>query len=179
MVIDRAIKNASFLPLVSEIKFTTISPVKDPIGKQDWMNVLAHSRSQYRPIDVVIVKSSAIKLYKKTYLACTYQSPYMRQSPSLYHHLDQSSGTMATCTERVSSGRRTSWRPRRWPEGPATVFGTCVHCLLTTGLIWVWLLTYWGYVIWRIPKVVKIFIWGGYTIKLNDYMFLSTSLKKI
>jgi hypothetical protein len=60
IVIESAIKNAYFLPLVSDIRLTTISPVKEPIGKQDWMKVLTHSKSQYNPIDVVIVKSSAI-----------------------------------------------------------------------------------------------------------------------
>lgn len=62
IVIDNAIKKAYFLPLVSEMRLTTMSPTKEPIGKQDWMNVLAHSKSQYNPIEVVMVKSTAMNI---------------------------------------------------------------------------------------------------------------------
>jgi len=40
------IKKACLLPLVSEIKFITIRPVKEPTGKHAWMMTRAHYKSQ-------------------------------------------------------------------------------------------------------------------------------------
>lgn len=46
------------LPLVSEMRFMTIRPAKDPMEKTDWMMSLAHSKSQYSPSSAVIVNWS-------------------------------------------------------------------------------------------------------------------------
>ena len=141
IVIDSAIKKAYFLPFVSEIKFMTMRPVNEPIGKQAWMIVLAHSISQKRPMEEVIVKPSTEKVIEKSYLACILRCPYKHQFTWRYHLPCHCNETTVPCTKKVNSRRRTSWRSRRWPTNPTTVSGTCVSCLLTIKLIWVWFWT--------------------------------------
>lgn len=51
---------ANFLPFISDNKFTRIRPIKDPIGKIDWIITLAFYFSQYRSISLVSVNSSSI-----------------------------------------------------------------------------------------------------------------------
>ncbi len=53
-------RNACRRPLMSEIKFITIRPVNEPIGKNAWISTRAQPRSQYKPIDDVIVNWSTL-----------------------------------------------------------------------------------------------------------------------
>ena len=45
-------------PFVSEIRFITMSPAKEPNEKIDWIVSRAHYKSQYKPSSEVIVNWS-------------------------------------------------------------------------------------------------------------------------
>lgn len=72
----RSSKMATLLPLVSDTRLIIIRPKKEPMGKIDWMMILAHCMSQYKPKSAVIVKSTATINYSLTqraflnYVAC-------------------------------------------------------------------------------------------------------------
>lgn len=50
---------------MSDIRLTIIKPINEPMGKIDWIVILAHWRSQYRPRSEVMVKSSTLKISSK------------------------------------------------------------------------------------------------------------------
>lgn len=136
IVIASAIKKASFLPFVSEMRFMTIRPVNDPMGKQAWMMALAHSRSQKRPIDDVIVKLSTTECHIKVYLACIWRCRDMLRFLLWFSRWCSSSGIRAPYKGRVSWEKRTSWRSKRLPTTPIASSGTCVSYQPVLELLW-------------------------------------------